>query len=474
MLENIPGVPRSKKLRIIKLLEADLNQVLRIAFARNISRLAKEHSGIISEHQYRRANKTCLPPVLNKLLTVQLPIQKKTQGIVFDNYAKGCYDRIISGIALECLKRIGYSHKSVRMLGLRWSQLEHHVCTGYGVSGATYSSSMDEILYGIGQGSCASPILWALLNQLILAALGDKFHCIRLVAIDGVEEHIRPGDSFVDDTTCGATNDDPDIEPRGIEVQQLTESEEKLVTRMQDIVKFFLDILQVTWGDLASEKCAWYLICHKWKNGKSRLLQPREQHRGRSVLSRGTGSTSSIKRKAQESGHRALGFHMTGDGSCIARKKVMKEKAVLFGEAIMCSSLWRNESAVAYNSFYLPSLGHGMCATILYFQECEDIQRPVINAILPKMGINSKASRAVVFGTAQCGGLGLDHLSIIQGHSRMQYIVGHVWCGYHTGQLIRILIEYTKLECGTMENILEQYYNRFSNCIVNKNWITET
>jgi hypothetical protein len=70
MLEKIPDVPRSNKLRMIQLLEADLNQVLRIAFARNISRLAKEQYVIISEHQYGRANTTCLTPVLNKLLNV--------------------------------------------------------------------------------------------------------------------------------------------------------------------------------------------------------------------------------------------------------------------------------------------------------------------------------------------------------------------------------------------------------------------
>jgi hypothetical protein len=163
---------------------------------------------------------------------------------------------------------------------------------------------------------------------------------------------------------------------------------------------------------------------------------------------------------------------MTGDDTSSAHKKLMIEKVVLFGEAIMGSSIWRSESAVAYNYFYLPSIGYGMCATTLILQECEYIQRPVINAILPKMVINRKAARVIVFGTAQFGGLGLDHLATLQGHSRLQYRLGHLWCGDHTGQLMRMLIEYTQLECGTMENILEQVYDKFSKCIINQNWIT--
>jgi hypothetical protein len=90
MLEKIPGVSKSDKLRVIQLLEADINQVLRVAFARNITKLAKQHDGIISEHQYGRVHKTCMTPVLNKLLTVQLLIQKRAAGIVFENDAKGC------------------------------------------------------------------------------------------------------------------------------------------------------------------------------------------------------------------------------------------------------------------------------------------------------------------------------------------------------------------------------------------------
>jgi hypothetical protein len=145
----VPGISRSDKLRIIQLLEADLNQVLRISFARNITRLAKEGEGIISEQQYGRAKKMCMTPVLNTLLIIQLIIKKKVEGIVFDNDAKGSYGRIISGIALACLKRIGYSSNSVHMLGLLWAQLEHHIATRYGVSDKIYSSTLEKLLYGI-------------------------------------------------------------------------------------------------------------------------------------------------------------------------------------------------------------------------------------------------------------------------------------------------------------------------------------
>jgi hypothetical protein len=134
ILDNIPGVPRINNLRIIQLLEVDLNQVLHSSFSRNISKLAQETLGIISEHQYGWSHKTCITPVLNKLLTVQLLIQKKKNAIIFDNDARLWYGRIVSGIALASLWRIGYSKNSMRVLGLLWAQFEHHVATGFRVS----------------------------------------------------------------------------------------------------------------------------------------------------------------------------------------------------------------------------------------------------------------------------------------------------------------------------------------------------
>jgi hypothetical protein len=80
----------------------------------------------------------------------------------------------MSGIYLDSVRPLGYSENSVPMLGKLWEQLEHHISTGYGISEATYSSTVDKLLYGIGQVSCSPPIIWAFLNQLIMTALGGS------------------------------------------------------------------------------------------------------------------------------------------------------------------------------------------------------------------------------------------------------------------------------------------------------------
>jgi hypothetical protein len=350
--------------------------------------------------------------------------------------------------------------------------MEHHVCTGFGVSDKTYGSTTEKLLYGIGQGSCASPILWALINQLLLAALGDKFTCIHLLAINGEEEHIRPGDSFVDDTTTGTTNDDSELDPVSHVISDLTSSKETHIAKMEEIIQFFLDLLQVTGDDLAPDKCVWYLISHRWKDRKPRLLQKHSSHGGIKIVSRSTNIESGVKRKAPTEGHRTLGFFMTCDGACTAHKKVMKEKASLYATVITRSSVWKGESGLAYNSFYLPSIGYGTPATTLSQQECYDIQKPVVNAILPKMGISRKTHRSVVFGTAHFGVLGLEHLSAYQGHNCLQYLMGHLRCNSTTDKLMRSMLDYTQLECGCSGNVLEEDYKRYARVLLTEKWIT--
>jgi hypothetical protein len=88
------------------------------------------------------------------------------------------------------------------------------------------------------------------------------------------------------------------------------------------------------------------------------------------------------------------------------------------------------------------------------------------------MGISRKAHRSVVFGTAQFGGLGLEHLAAYQGHNRLKYLMGNLRCNSTTGKLMRSILDYTQLECGCSGNVLEQDYGWHSRVLMTEHWIT--
>jgi hypothetical protein len=67
---------------------------------------------------------------------------------------------------------------------------------------------------------------------------------------------------------------------------------------------------------------------------KACLLTVQNSHRGIKITSRSTGTVSGVNCKSPEEGHITLGSQISSDGKCTAQKKVMKEKAILFGEAI--------------------------------------------------------------------------------------------------------------------------------------------
>jgi hypothetical protein len=66
--------------------------------------------------------------------------------------------------------------------------------------------------------------------------LGEEFYCIHLVSINGTSNTTRPGESFVDDTTMGATKDECTAEPTDKDIKELTDEEEKLVAQIEDII----------------------------------------------------------------------------------------------------------------------------------------------------------------------------------------------------------------------------------------------
>jgi hypothetical protein len=72
--------------------------------------------------------------------------------------------------------------------------------------------------------------------------------------------------------------DDTIREPVPKEEKELTTDKDELIEQMQVMIQFFLDLLQVIGRDLAPEKCMWYLIARRWKNGLPSLLSKWASH----------------------------------------------------------------------------------------------------------------------------------------------------------------------------------------------------
>jgi hypothetical protein len=100
---------------------------------------------------------------------------------------------------------------------------------------------------------------------------------------------------------------------------------------------------------------------------------------------------------------------------------------------------------MAFGAYFMPSLAYGTQATTLAYKECEDIQRPLVSDILPKMGIFLNSARTVVFGSAKYCGLRLDHLATVQNLSHLQYLSGRVRSKIITSKLICQHLYYTQL-----------------------------
>jgi hypothetical protein len=91
----------------------------------------------------------------------------------------------------------------------------------------------------------------------------------------------------------------------------------------------------VTGGNLAPEKCAWFLIAFRWKDGKAKMVQIKQSHKGMHLSLKSEGTTVGIKQKSPRSdSHRALGFHLQGDQKSDSHKKAMRKKSEAYGNGV--------------------------------------------------------------------------------------------------------------------------------------------
>jgi hypothetical protein len=67
----------------------------------------------------------------------------------------------------------------------------------------------------------------------------------------------------------------------------------------------------------------------------------------------------------------------------------------------------------------------------------------------------------------------MDHLAVVQGFGWLQYLMGHLRCEDGMGTLIKMLVEFTQLECGCLVLVFELDYEEYMITILTRNWVME-
>ena len=106
MLEKDKGSPKIHRLRIIQILEFDLNLVYTAIWSNKLIQHAEQAGAIVDKAYDARSGRRAISAVLNKVISYNLYRKLRKSGATFDNTAVGCFDRIIREIgrvACRCL-----------------------------------------------------------------------------------------------------------------------------------------------------------------------------------------------------------------------------------------------------------------------------------------------------------------------------------------------------------------------------------
>jgi hypothetical protein len=465
MLEKEANNPRHHRLRILALFESDLNHAKRVIIGRRLLHHMKDMDLLPSMQHGSVPGKHCISAVLKKVLSHDYLRLTKTSGAFIENDAVGCYDRIVNNLVLLIMAKLGIPKSVVNCIGNLWDQVVHFIKTMYGISTESYGNTSTNPLYVPGQGCTCGPLFWLLSYWIIVTSLDPsitaaKFFsaCKRiLVEITGV--------SFVDDSSLSATSDFV-ADPNQTTLENFRAEVQHLVTKLTSLSQHWERLLFTTGGAINFQKSHWYIMTWLWRNGVPTLAPP---SLAPSSLTLTTGSEPlavTVPRISPYTGFRTLGVYITPSGNYQQQVKMLRGYAEKFKAHILPSSLSPNEAYCCLMQYICPKITYTLPCVSLTQAQCQHIQAPILEAILPKLHLNRHTPRAVPFAGSRYGGLGLPENYTDLGYGHLNYFVGHLKLADDVGQLILTLITHTQLHIGSMTSLFSLPYPSYHS------WIT--
>ncbi len=444
LIEKDPGNPKIHRLRIIHLFEADFNFFLKLQWGHRLVRHA-EKLNLLNEGQHgSRPGRTAMDPIMLIQLTTDLCRVLKTNLARFDNDASACYDRIIVALGMLAARQLGMPDNAIRTHAEALQFMKYTVKTIHGISDDTYQGTPFEPLFGIGQGSGASPAVWLTLVVILLNTpdriVPERTH---FSTPQASIQSSRLVNAFVDDTSLGFTD--------------TNSTNEDMIQRLQAISQTWEHLLHLSGGALNLKKCSWYILYWDWQKGRPVLRAPQPTD---PIVTLKQGSKpqphTEVERMDLSKAPRILGVHLSPLGDFSQQIKVCKHKADAFAAKLLSPTITASDARIFHRSIYIPSMRYPLTALAVDEEALSSIQSKIIPTILQKLHINKNLPTSIRHGPITMGGMELYDVRTEAFFEAIKYMRDAVYQKSEAGKLILINVQHSQLEAGIIQPILEQ------------------
>ena len=446
--------PLLPKLRIVQLFEGDFNAGLKFLIGKKMMQHMNENQLHDQETFGSRTGKTAPEAVINlQLLFDHSRIWRRPMAIIF-NDAIGCYDRIVPTLCELAMRARGCPKGIAQCHTLTQKRMTHRIRIASGISDGMikFSETSKKVMNkdkliciqgktgGIGQGGGAGPLSWIAIIVVMIEAYRKL--CPGAKALDPMELYTMCYwlISYVDDNTIVV----------GFEIG---DTNKKIMDTIQNNLKSWRRLLQLTGGDIDVVKSKWCIM--KWKYSRDwgeETIESAKDFPGQLGLDNTKGNnndTEYLERLEPRQAERVLGVRIPMDGNMYEELKYRQQQIRELSRNVTRAPINHWDAWIIYESRYRAIIRYPLPVTMFTEAQCNDIQKPFTHALLPKLGLNRNTPRVVIYGPKEYGGLELMDLRIEQMASQWETTVGHLRRLDRAGKGIHITANDLQVESGS-------------------------
>jgi exonuclease III len=407
MIEKEPGNPLLHRLRVIHLYENDYNLILGIKFRQVVQRAHDSkllHAGCYGG----LPNKQSVDPIFLELMQYDYASLTRYDTIKFANDAGSCYDRIIASPSNVLARAMGLHSNIASIHGDMLEHATYRIKTCLGISTASYCHSCDSPVYGTGQGSCSSPLIWCLNCSVYFRIFDD--HCYGAFFQDPT------GDIVLQMGMAGYVDDN------GIVVNCHPAQRRTLISKAAHDAQLWSDILWASGGILEHDKCSYHYLLTDFDRQGAPIL--RAGIHGRPICVRDAkGRSTQLKQLSAYVSYKTLGTFQAPGSRQVAQAQALRTRSQKLIRILATSTCQGPSAWMFYSSVYCKSVGYPLTVSRLDIKKLTEIQRPMIPLLLNRLGYDRTLAHALVFGPRTLGGLGVTHIHTTKMHSQLSLVI---------------------------------------------------